>query len=411
VPDSPYPGVFVEEVPEGPPPIAAAPTSVTAFVGPTRRGSIRRPIRCDSWAGFERACGGHWAGSDLGHAVTHYFDNGGRTALIARVVGGSGSGARGTTGASATAGASEAAGSDGVGGGRPSSRAYRAAFERLADDGVGPVNLVVVPPPLPGADVPRDVWLLAADWCREHRAMLVVDPPASWTTATAATRDGLDGVPGPDTALYFPRLLAPDPLAGGAVRPFAPGGAVAGVIARTDLARGVWKAPAGMEAMIRGAVGLEHELRNADIGALTPEAVNPLRSLPTGDHVVWGARTGAGEDRLGSEWKYVTVRRTALFLERSLCDGLQWVVFEPNGEPLWGRIRSSVSAFLDGLFRVGAFVGSAPREAYFVRCDATTTTQRDVDAGFVNVLIGFAPLTPAEFVVVRVSVQAASTGA
>jgi phage tail sheath protein FI len=92
-------------------------------------------------------------------------------------------------------------------------------------------------------------------------------------------------------------------------------------------------------------------------------------------------------------------------------DGLQWVVFEPNGEPLWGRIRSSVSAFLDGLFRVGAFVGSAPREAYFVRCDATTTTQRDVDAGFVNVLIGFAPLTPAEFVVVRVSVQAASTGA
>ena len=130
--------------------------------------------------------------------------------------------------------------------------------------------------------------------------------------------------------------------------------------------------------------------------------MNGLRTFATSGTVVWGARTLKGADQLASEWKYLPVRRTALFLEESLYRGTQWVVFEPNDEPLWSQIRLSVGAFMQDLFRKGAFAGTTPREAYFVRCDRTTTTQADVDRGVVNILVGFAPLKPAEFVVIQI---------
>jgi phage tail sheath protein FI len=183
---------------------------------------------------------------------------------------------------------------------------------------------------------------------------------------------------------------------------FPPAGAIAGVMARTDTERGVWKAPAGLDAGLSGVLELKAKLTDGENGILNPIAVNCLRTFPAAGHVVWGARTLAGDDMLASEWKYVPVRRTALFLEESLFRGTQWVVFEPNDEQLWSQIRLNVGAFMQSLFRKGAFQGKTPREAYLVKCDAETTTQTDINLGVVNILVGFAPLKPAEFVIVQI---------
>jgi len=177
---------------------------------------------------------------------------------------------------------------------------------------------------------------------------------------------------------------------------------VAGVMARTDAQRGVWKAPAGIEATLRGVPDLQLNLTDQENGALNPKGVNCLRSFSGVGRVAWGARTTHGDDALASQWKYVPVRRFALFLEESLFRGTKWVVFEPNDEPLWAQIRLNVGAFMHNLFRQGAFQGTSPREAYLVKCDKETTTQTDINLGIVNILVGFAPLKPAEFVILRI---------
>jgi phage tail sheath protein FI len=173
-------------------------------------------------------------------------------------------------------------------------------------------------------------------------------------------------------------------------------------MARTDAQRGVWKAPAGLDATLVGVPGLSVTLTDAENGELNPLGINCLRTRPAAGRVVWGARTLQGADRLASEWKYVPVRRTALFIEESLYRGTQWVVFEPNDEPLWAQIRLNVGAFMHNLFRQGAFQGTTPREAYLVKCDKETTTQNDINLGIVNILVGFAPLKPAEFVILKI---------
>ncbi len=205
-----------------------------------------------------------------------------------------------------------------------------------------------------------------------------------------------------NVATYYPRPLVADPLNNFLLRPVAPSGTAAGLYARTDAARGVWKAPAGTDATLRGVQALEYRLTDPENGVLNPLGVNALRTLPTFGRVLWGARTLQGADALASEWKYIPVRRLALFLEESLFRGLQWVVFEPNDEPLWSSIRLNVGAFMNTLFRQGAFQGASPREAYFVKCDRETTTQTDINNGIVNVVVGFAPLKPAEFVVLKI---------
>src|SRR3569833_1323680 len=209
-----------------------------------------------------------------------------------------------------------------------------------------------------------------------------------------------------DAALYFPRQRLPDPLQENRLADFAPCGAVAGIMARTDAQRGVWKAPAGNDAVLSGVVELTTKLTDGENGQLNPLAVNCLRSFPVIGRVVWGARTLRGADQLASEWKYLPVRRLALFLEESLFRGTQWVVLEPNDEPLWAQIRLNLGAFMQGLFRQGAFQGSSPRDAYFVKCDKETTTQNDINSGVVNIVVGFAPLKPAEFVVIKIQQMA-----
>jgi phage tail sheath protein FI len=183
---------------------------------------------------------------------------------------------------------------------------------------------------------------------------------------------------------------------------FAPCGAVAGVMARTDAQRGVWKAPAGQEASLIGVPQLSVSLTDDENGELNPLGVNCLRAFPIIGRVVWGARTLEGADQLASEWKYIPVRRTALYIEESLYRGTKWVVFEPNDEPLWAQIRLNVGSFMHDLFRQGAFQGKTPREAYLVKCDKETTTQSDIDHGIVNIVVGFAPLKPAEFVILKI---------
>jgi phage tail sheath protein FI len=259
-------------------------------------------------------------------------------------------------------------------------------------------NLVCVPGESDGSTIQK---LQTA--CQKKRAFLVVDCTQGAQVSTAvAEMAGMIGADPSYSAYYFPWLKAPDPLQNGAVRAFPPCGYVAGICARTDAARGVWKAPAGTEATLTGAVGFQVPMSEAENGALNPHAVNCLRTLPVYGNVAWGARTMDGDNDRGSEWKYVPVRRMALFLEESLFRGTQWVVFEPNDEPLWAQIRLNVGAFMQTLFRQGAFQGRTPREAYYVKCDSDTTTQNDIDLGIVNIQVGFAPLKPAEFVVIQI---------
>jgi phage tail sheath protein FI len=254
-------------------------------------------------------------------------------------------------------------------------------------------------------DTSAPVYQAAAAYCQDRRALLLIDPPASMTVDSAQrVIDGL-GIPAEDArnaALYFPRLRQPDPTAENRLKSFVPSGAVAGVMARTDSARGVWKAPAGIDAGVAGAADLEQNVTDGDQDRLNPIAVNCLRSFPIIGRVVWGARTLRGADILADEWKYVPIRRLALYIEESLYRGTQWVVFEPNDEPLWAQIRLNVGAFMQNLFRQGAFEGTSPRDAYFVKCDRETTTPNDQNLGRVNILVGFAPLKPAEFVILQI---------
>jgi phage tail sheath protein FI len=197
-----------------------------------------------------------------------------------------------------------------------------------------------------------------------------------------------------------------DPLQENRTEEFVPCGVVAGIYARTDTQRGVWKAPAGQDAAMLGVRGLAYKMTDGENGQLNPIGVNCLRTFPITGNVVWGARTMEGADRLASEWKYIPVRRTALFIEESLYRGTQWAVFEPNDEPLWAQLRLNIGAFMQNLFRQGAFQGSSAKEAYFVKCDSDTTTQNHINLGIVNIIVGFAPLKPAEFVIIKIQQMA-----
>jgi phage tail sheath protein FI len=244
----------------------------------------------------------------------------------------------------------------------------------------------------------------AIAYCEAKRAFFLLDLPQS-VDQVAEVKDWLDAHGSfrhRNAALYFPRLQIPDPLNEYRLRSAGTSGTIAGIYARTDSERGVWKAPAGIDAVVRGIGAFDLKLTDAENGTLNPLGIDCLRSFPVYGNIVWGARTTLGADQLGSEWKYVPIRRLALFLEESLFRGTKWVVFEPNDEPLWAKIRLNVGAFMTSLFRQGAFQGTNPKDAFFVKCDGETTTQDDRNKGIVNILVGFAPLKPAEFVVISI---------
>lgn len=241
-------------------------------------------------------------------------------------------------------------------------------------------------------------------FCRDHRAFLIADCAENETSGDLMNgpNTSLTGDNAINAAFYFPWLKMPDPLKENRPKDVPPCGFIAGIYSRTDSNRGVFKAPAGIDASLTGVLKVKEILTDEENGWLNPKAINCIRNFPVYGTVVWGARTLRGNDEMGSEWKYIPVRRTALFIEESLFRGTKWVVFEPNDEPLWAQIRLNIGAFMHGLFRQGAFQGTTPRDAYFVKCDKETTTQNDIDRGIVNILVGFAPLKPAEFVVIKI---------
>ena len=275
-------------------------------------------------------------------------------------------------------------------------------------------NLLCIPPYRASADaLDWDVNLIsaAAAYCETRRAMLLVDAPKDWNDKDNARTKFLDptdriGTKSRNAALFFPRLKKANTLHDNQIEVFAASGAIAGIFARTDSQRGVWKAPAGNDAAIVGASGLSVQLTDPENGELNPLGINCLRSFPLTGPIVWGSRTLRGADELADEYKYIPVRRTALYIEESLYRGLKWVIFEPNDEPLWSQIRLNAGAFMHNLFRQGAFQGASSRDAYFVRCDKTTNPQDLIDLGVVTLLVGFAPLKPAEFLVIQIQQMA-----
>jgi phage tail sheath protein FI len=284
-----------------------------------------------------------------------------------------------------------------------------AAFENKLDppannggiyllDQVDLFNLLCVP-----AETSPTVVDSLQTFCQKRRAFLILDSSKGASAAAmSATSSSMAGADTSNSALYYPWVEAADPLDENRVRTFPPCGFVAGVYARIDGRQGVWKAPAGIKASINGALGTELSLSDAENEMLNPRGINCIRTFPSYGTLIWGSRTLNGADALGSEWKYVAVRRLSLFIEESLMRGTQWVAFESNDEQLWTQIRLSVGAFLQGLFRQGAFQGNSPKEAYFVQCDGATTTANDINRGVLNILVGFAPLKPAEFVVIKI---------
>ena len=366
-----FPGVFVQEVPDAPKPIAGVSTSITGFMGWARRGP-HKPKQVRSFMAFEQTFGGLVSTSDLGYAVKQFFENQGTNAWIVRV--------------------------------KKTGTASSGPLVKAADlarfDSVPDLNLLC----LPGVSDPAS--LAAADaYCKSRRMFLIIDAPKS-ARLPADILASVANLPRSESAaVYYSWINITDPVTG-APRLSPPSGTIAGVYARIDNNRGVWKAPAGTEANLLGVPSLAYSVTDAENGTLNSQGVNCLRSFPDIGLVAWGARTLAGSDQANSEYKYIPVRRLALFLEESLYRGLKWVEFEPNDEPLWVKVRALVTNFLTGMFQDGAFAGSKVSDSCFVKCDRDTMTQDDIANGRLICQVGFAPLRPAEFVILRIQQKA-----
>ena len=366
--------VYLEELATYDRTIRAAPTSITAFVGRTANGPLNTLLSVRSYSEFKAEFGDLGELNTLAYTVEEFFANGGSKALIVRIC---------------------------------RDWSYQAAFDSLRNS--GNFNLLCLPPDNVAEDVDLAVVRSAMQLCLECRALLIIDPPCSWSTAIdvldadkGVAALGLSGLKSAsNAAIFFPRITRADSGLCG-IGSFVPCGAVAGVIARTDTQRGVWKAAAGPSAALKNIQGLSVPLTDDENGQLSQEGVNCLRNFRDSGPVVWGARTLEGMDKQASDWKCIPVRRLALFIEESLYRGIRWVVFEPNDKPLWAKIRLAVDTFMQRLFSQGAFQGRDPKDAYFVKCDAETTTQIDRNLGIVNILVGFAPQKAAEFVIVKV---------
>jgi phage tail sheath protein FI len=274
-------------------------------------------------------------------------------------------------------------------------------------DQVDLFNLLCVPPDYEDLDADTTAMVTAANllpYCVKRRAVMILDPLIAWGNHVKQDRWDLiqpsdyniSGDEERNAAVYFPRVIEPDPLMKNQPITRPPCGIIAGNIAATDLSRGVWKAPAGIETGVNNILSLEYKMTDDQNGVLNPLGINCLRTFPVIGTVVWGARTLRGADELEDDYKYLNVRRLTLYIEESLYRGTKWAVFEPHDSTLWGALATSSNAFLAGLQRQGAFY------SYFVQCDATTTTPTDINLGIVNLLVGIAPVKPAEFVVISI---------
>jgi phage tail sheath protein FI len=477
--------------------IERAPTAVTAFVGRTLRGPVNRPVTITSFSDFQSVFGGLWQPSTLSYAVEQFFENGGRTAIVVRVVNGAraptltlpapdgqlklqavGCGTREYLRASVDydgIGAHEedrfnlvlqrvrAPGSEHIedqeifrrvsvlpGTGRfvatalvestlarvvgpvPSTRPDRTlrrdgrgtigyvhsnpdgddgapltdydiigsatdASGLFALEAVDGFNLLCIPPLARETDIGPSALLVAARYCRSRNAMLVVDPPSSWTTAAAAIAGMRDWQLMNENALmYFPRVLGYDRLRG-RFEPFAPCGAVAGMLARTDEIYPVWAAVDGEEAILRPGYRPLCPVEEGERERLAQFGVNVISFVRSSARHASSIRTLAGASSGSADWKYLSARRLTLFILNSIERGTRWVVFENNGPATWQRVREQVEAFLEALDHEGAFIGRSPEEAYRVVCDERVNDERDAHLGTVRILVAIAAVRAGEF--------------
>ncbi len=358
-------------------PIESMGTSTAGFAGATRDGTAGlAPELVTSLADFERIYGGGQqldvdggpVDNYLWHGVRAFFENGGRRAYVARVD---------------HPKVDDAASLD----------AWKSALEAL--EAIDEVSIVAAPGSSRSAATALPVARELISHAEAMRVRIaILDPmPKQSVSEMLAMRGAVDSS---HAALYYPWITIFDPVTQREID-VPPSGAVAGIYARTDSIRGVDKAPAN--EVVRGAVGLEVLIGGAKQEILNPAGVNCLRFFPGHGYRVWGARTTSSDP----EWKYVNVRRYFAYLEHSIDKGTQWAVFEPNGEPLWREIANGISDFLFTEWRGGRLLGDTPETAFFVRCDRTTMTRQDLDAGRVVVMIGVAPVRPAEFVILRIA--------
>ncbi len=382
------PGVYVEETSTVERTFEGAETAVAAFVGQTRMGPLNTPTRVDSWAQFMATFGGFSPETCLAQSVHGFFLNGGGVCHIVRI-------GRGGP-------------HDGV-----------APGNARAEDYVGDVTEGTG---IAGLEALEDVTMLCApDLMSAYgRGTLDLDSVQIVQTAMISHAESqrdriaiLDSPPGltaqhirqwrvdaqhdsPYAALYWPWLRTSDPRTH-SMTWMPPSGHIAGIWCRNDETRGVHRAPAN--EVIRGATGLHVDVTRTENDLLNPAGINVIRSFPGRGIRVWGARTLS----LDPQWRYLNVRRLVNYLEQSILEGTNWVVFEANDQHLWARISSTVSAFLAREWRKGAFLGATAHEAFFVKCDSETITAGDIASGHVVCIVGVAAVRPAEFVIFRIT--------
>lgn len=374
------PGVYIQEQSFRPPAIEPAPTSTAAIIGSFPKGVMKAAKQILTWAAFEKEYGGLSNGTLSSHCIKQFFDNEGKALWVARI------GTRQITGASP----------------------FLQGLSIL--DRIGGFNILCIPQTEQLSDTQAARVIHAAiALVKQHRAIYLLDiprrdAPRQTVSAQATWVNRPQGIRHPNVALYIPRVQVPQASRQSSLQTIPASGTIAGVLARTDYNQGVWKAPAGMEAILRGVQGIEQTLTQQDMAQLTRMGINPIRQAAPSRYVAWGARTLSPN----KEWQYLSVRRLALFLESSVHKGLEWVVFEPNDESLWAHIRQTIEVFLQTLFRQGAFQGHKAQEAYSVRCGRDIISSSDQTAGIVNIMVGFAPLKPAEFVILNIQQKAKS---
>ncbi|MCU1322118.1 MAG: phage tail protein [Acidobacteriaceae bacterium] len=355
------------------PPIHGVPTSITAFADFFPQGPINQPTPVASFSQFLKVFGPLDTRSEAGFHIQQFFLNGGTAALILN------------TGAA------------------PLSPASLAPLKQP-----GLFSLLCLPSTATLSATPMLAVMQAAQiLCQANRAFYLADIPPSSVIATPAAIETWFSTSNLDlsssSAVYYPRLTLPNPLAHGQPHEIGTSGTAAGIYARMDANRGISHAPAGLEATFLGGATPVFAIDDTTNGHLNTLGINAIRTFPGKGTVLWGSRTTRGADTFADEYKYVPVRRLALFIESSVITSLLWTAVEPDTETLWAAIRATVSNFLLMLFRMGSFQGAMPSQAFFVKCDASTTTQQDVFANRVNILIGFAPLRPAEFLILKIT--------
>lgn len=371
------PGVYIEEFEMGAKPIEGVSTSTAGFVGVASKNDILdKPIFVSSWGDYVSKFGRFSVGNYLAPSVYSFFVNGGKRCYVVNV-------------------ADEAAivGTD--------DGETRTGLKTLEE--IDEVSILCIP-----GVVDSVVQLAMLSHCEKMGDRFAIfDSGQGENLETIQTRkDGLVSDKGIG-ALYYPWIktaVEVNKTVDGKEKVvlenmfIPPSGAMAGIYARSDTERGVHKAPAN--EVVRGVTELERTITKAEQDILNPLSVNCIRAFQGRGIRVWGARTIAPK---GSEWKYINVRRLFLFLEESIDESTQWVVFEPNNEALWARVVQTISNFLLSIWKSGALMGTSPEEAFFVKCDRSTMTQSDIDTGKLIVVIGLAPTKPAEFVIFRIA--------